>query len=151
MALLTSSQIVDMKVAFDELNKFIRMYAEGTINEARMDSNIRGFTCERIIYGLLNVAQTIVGANALFNQYVRMGEFMSNPISKKLAEDTLEYLKTDPLVPGADCTDVSTIFSAYCYLTCIFTEGIVAYKQRCTENVIFTIDLQNQVIAMKKK
>jgi len=145
MALLTSNQIAELNDAFNELNNFIRSYCEGTINADRMDINIRGFTCERIIYSLMTVSQTIDGANKLFNQYIRMGEFMSNPISKKLVDDTLEYLNTDQLVPDAPDTDVPMIYDSYCYLTCIVTEGIDAYKQRCKENVIFCIDLAKKM------
>ena len=145
MALLTSNQIADMNDAFNELNNFIRSYGEGTINEDRMDINIHGFTCERIIYGLMTVTQTIDGANKLFNKYHRLSDFMSNPISKKLLDDTLEYLKTDPLLPEASQIDVRTIYDSYCYLTCIVIEGIDAYKQRCKENVIFCIDLAKKM------
>ena len=145
MALLTSNQIVEMNSAFNELHNFIRCYAGGTIAKAHMDMNMRSFTHERIIIAFIEIAKTIEGANAVFNQYVRLGEFMSNPISKKLVDDTMEYLKTDPLVFEASDTDVRTIFDAYCYLTCIVTEGIAAYKQRCKENVIFCIDLKKNI------
>ena len=149
MALLTSNQIADMNAAFDELHNFIRCYAAGIIDEVHMDMNTHSFTHERIIIAFIEVAKTIEGANTLFNQYVRLGEFMDNPISKKLVDDTLEYLKTDPLVPEESQTDVRTIYDAYCSIVCIITEGIDAYMQRCKENVIFCIDLKKKFHDMR--
>ena len=150
MALITSSKIAELNDAFNELNNFIRGYAEGIIQEDKMESNIRSFTCERIIHALMEVAKTIDGAHALFHQYLRLGDFISNPISKQLIDTTFERLSQDPLVPAAPYTDVITIYTAYCYLVCIVIEGIDAYKQKCKHDVVFCIDNEKKVREMNQ-
>ena len=148
MALLTSSKIAELNDAFNELNNFIRSYAYDIIHEDNMDTNIRSFTCERIIHALMEVAKTIDGAHALFHQYLHLGDFISNPISKQLIDATFVHLSQDPLVPAAPYTDVRTLFTAYCYLVCIVIKGIDAYKKKCMKEVVFCIDLEEKVREM---
>jgi hypothetical protein len=145
MSLLNSVQLAALNNAFNTLHGFISVYGAGVIKPEHMDANIRSFTGERIIHGLMEVAKTIDGGNAVFSKYVTLGEFMSNPVSRKLMDDTLEYLKNDPLVPPEPFTDVRTVFDAVSNLTCIVTEGITAYVERCKENVMQTIDTAKKV------
>ena len=149
MSLLNSVQLAALNDAFNDLHGFIRVYSADVIKPEHMDANIRSCTGERIIHALMEVAKTIEGGNAVFKKYVFLGEFMSNPVSRKLMDDTIEYLKNDPLVPPEPFTDVRTIYEVVCMLTCIVTEGIDAYKERCKEGVISAIDTEKKVRAMR--